>query len=245
MCIFSGAVERVSGTRIFARLDVEWQHLVYEMSLTSAAEVAMVLPLPVVPGVAEGVRFVSLEHYSAFFADLAAAFPDEGGDVLLGRAPVAAGQETLEVQQVGAFEASFVPARSEFGRLDARFRLSEAVWHALPGYHDFGFAVFQLRAGESRVHPMALSFRTREARSLYFPTVHVHDGTVPEWAAFDHALYAQGRLATNRDWASSVGALGASLRQEAAGLVAPDQWGYRRLLYGTYENRDTRVALDG
>jgi len=46
----------------------------------------------------------------------------------------------------------------------------------LPIYEDFGFAVFKLRAGLKRIHSMALEFPRRDPKSLFFPTVHVHDG---------------------------------------------------------------------
>jgi len=241
--MFSAEVGRVSGTRIFARVDAGWQHLAYETELSAADETAMVLPLPVAPGGGEdGLRFVSLEHYPSLFDDIDGAFPVEGGD--LGRhLTLAAAAATLEVHGVGAFEASFVPTLGDFTRLDARFRMPPGVWDALPGYADFGFAVFKLKPGESRVHPMAFSFRTREPRSLFFPTVHVHARKVEPWAAFDHALYAQGRLAPNRDWASSTEPLGKRLRRDPAGVVLRRDFGYRRLLSGTYENRDVRVAL--
>jgi hypothetical protein len=39
--------------------------------------------------------------------------------------------------------------------------------------------------------------------------------------------------------------LGKQLSAETAGLVAPGAPGYRRRLYGSYANRDTRVALEG
>jgi hypothetical protein len=42
-----------------------------------------------------------------------------------------------------------------------------------------------------RIHPMALSFRTRNSTALFFPTAHVHDGSVHPVAQFDHSLYAQ------------------------------------------------------
>jgi hypothetical protein len=79
----------------------------------------------------------------------------------------------------GVLDASFVPALSDFERLDSRIRLRDSVWKQLPMDCDCGFAVFQLRAGNSRIHPMASSFKTRSPRALFFPTAHVHDGEDP------------------------------------------------------------------
>jgi hypothetical protein len=245
MCIFTDEVLSVAGTRILARLENAWQYLAYEMNLASSGDTAMVLPLPVAPGAAEdAASFISLEDYPEIFDHLETAFPDPFEE-LYGRAESLGSDEPpLEVHRVGAFDASFVPCPADFTRLDPRFRLPADVWDALPAYREAGFAVFKLRAGESRVHPMALKFRTRETRSLYFPTVHVHARRVEAWAHFDHVLFAQGPLAPNRDWIESPEPLGKRVARAPAGLLAPRERGYRRRLDGTYENRDTRVALE-
>jgi hypothetical protein len=76
MCIFTGSVDDVSSTAIFARqTDKSRQVLVYSMALVASADVAMVLPLPVPPGSAEkAVRFIDFSAYPTFFADLDLAF---------------------------------------------------------------------------------------------------------------------------------------------------------------------------
>jgi hypothetical protein len=108
-----------------------------------------------------------------------------------GAAPAAAGY-SLKVVSVGAYDASFVPTIADFSRLDARFRLPEGVWAKLPGYADFGFAVFKLKPGNAQVHPMAFSFPTALADTVFFPTLHIHDGEVHAKERFDHTLYLQG-----------------------------------------------------
>src|SRR5262249_32611957 len=179
------------------RMRGERQVVVYEMRLASSGDLAMVLPLPIQRPSDDAVKFIDLSSYPEFFDDLERCFPVPVSRGSAGWAVAAAGQ--LEVHRVGAFDASFVPTRADFGRLDSRFRLTDDVWRQLPDYEDFGFAVFQLRAGDARVHPMALSFLTRHPETLFFPTAHVHDGTVHPTAHFDHALYAQGELAL-ADW---------------------------------------------
>jgi hypothetical protein len=190
MCIFSGPVESVSTTKIFARSHRGWQALVYSMKLSAARELAMVLPLPTPPGVAEdGVRFVNLEDYPDFFGDMASGFDSGSGDELDLGAPFGAAP-TLEVHQVGSFVASFVPTRADFARLDRRFRVDDALWERL--YADWSFAVFQFAPGrEQDVHPMALVFPQRAPGSIHFPTVHVHQGKFERSAWFDHTLYFQ------------------------------------------------------
>lgn len=213
MCCFSGPVA-VSGTNIFCRHLGARQLLAYDMRYASDDDVAMILPLPVPPGSGEkAVRFIDLSGYDDFFDHLHAAFeiPTRGGsfpeDVLLG-------DSSLEVHSVGSFDASFVPSRKDFARLDPRFRMPDAAWAALPQYADWGFAVFKLKAasileashegtpvsrpargrvssGGGRVHPMAFEFPTRSPDQVFFPTVHVHDGAVREYARFDHWLFLQ------------------------------------------------------
>lgn len=210
MCMFAGparAVHRVDSTNIFARpLPDDRQALIYSMNLAARATVAMILPLPVPPGVADdAVEFIDLSAYPRLFHDLDAAFPK----VMVGEAKSrglslhqSAGP-TLKVHPVGSFEASFVPSLVDFSRLDPRFRLDPSIWDALPAYADFGFAVFQLRGEMSwfqrlfgrpptkTIHPMAFTFPTRDPDIVFFPTRHVHDGQLHATARFDHHLYVQ------------------------------------------------------
>jgi hypothetical protein len=184
----------VSKTNIFARRTAEnRQVLAYGMNLESSVEMAMVLPLPVAFGSGEdAVRFIDLSATPRMFEDLASLFAIEmfaqrkGGFRLNLSIP-----KKLVVHDVGAFVASYVPTREDFSRLDERFRLPSALFDAVPHYHDYGFAVFQLKPGKVTVHPMAFEFPTRSPEKIFFPTVHVHDGRFHATAKFDHALYYQ------------------------------------------------------
>lgn len=253
--MFSVPVVHVAGTRIFARRDGDRQHLVYAMRLGASEDLAMVLPIPVPPNAPEdAVKFVSLEGYADFFVDLNALFP-----VPMSRSagfvgfvqPQAA--KTLEVQRVGAFDASFVPRLEDFERLDPRFRLSGDVWDQLPQYADWGFAVFKLhqesgflrklmRKAESRdVHPMAFTFPSRDPERLFFPTVHVHDGAVHPVAAFDHQLYAQASRGLEGFEVSLEPARSKVRFTDAQALVLPDAPVRRREMIGTFDNTDVWV----
>jgi hypothetical protein len=192
MCCFTQAVDCVSNTQIFARGLNGRQVIVYSMAYAAQNDLAMVLPLPVPPGLPDdAVRFISLEDYPKFFVDIRRAFPDPDAGVVVG--VLSAEARPLVVHAVGAFEASFVPTLGDFERLDARFRIPPAVWDELPTYQDYRFAVFKLRgkAGPRTVHPMAFEFPRRHPGLLYFPTLHVHDRTVHPGAKFDHVLYCQ------------------------------------------------------
>jgi len=220
MCCFSRAVRSVSGTQIFARaLAGDRQALVYAMRVALDEPLAMVLPLPVVPGSGdEAVRFVDLSGYPKFFEDVERAFPARERTASFGlQAARANAPAKLVVHAVGDFVASYVPSPADFTRLDERFRMPPNVFASHAELADYGFAVFQLAphaltpappkrwfefwrsspggdaaAPEQGVHPMALVFPSRRPRALYFPTLHVHDGAkVPARATYDHALFCQ------------------------------------------------------
>ena len=259
MCIFAGSVHDVSSTAIFARRSHNGrQVLVYSMALTASTDVAMVLPLPVPPGSAEkAVRFIDLSAYPEFFDDLDRAFPRKTSvatqsDVLLETFSL---QSNLVVHEVGSFEASFVPTRHDFSRLDQRFRLPDQVWRALPGYDDWGFAVFKLgpMSRPTGIHPMAFEFPQRDPDRLFFPTVHVHNGRVEPWATFDHQLYCQDVDEMRLDrwyWSfhsafrweqSSVALEEVIVADHTAGIVRPDLPCHRVAITGSYPNADVVV----
>jgi hypothetical protein len=259
MCCFSRPVPYVAGTRIFARaLDDARQALVYSMSFGATdAELAMILPLPVPPSPAEdAVSFVSLEGYDRIFTDMERAFGVPLVEMTRStRSRSVQAVPTLIVHDVGDFEASFVPAQADFDRLDPRFRIAPEVWAQLPQYADWGFAVFKLKQKprglwarltgrgpeKQTVHPMAFVFPVRDPGSLFFPTVHIHDGEVHAEARFDHTLYCQpGPVAgATRNWDRSETALGEHVDPvRSRGLIDPDALCFRTTLRGVLPNRD-------
>jgi hypothetical protein len=199
MCIFSSEVESVSKTEIFARRSgTDKQFLVYKMNYQANSELAMILPLPIPPASPENaVQFIDLSGYPEFFEDMNEGF--EIFDIDRGSKGMSRGMSMsmLVVEQVGVFEASFVPSLQDFDRLDPRFCLPENTWRSLPQYQDYGFAVFKLKPGHFGVHPMAFEFPIDPHRfgfpTVFFPTVHVHSGQVEPLANFDHALYLQSQ----------------------------------------------------
>jgi hypothetical protein len=253
MCCFSRAVPFVGATKIFARDDDDGRQLLaYSMDVEIDEALAMVLPLPVPnASVEDAVRFIDLSAYPKFFDDLAAAFPPTFMPAPRGGAfQGVAIAGPLKVHDVGDFEASFVPRVADFARLDPRFRIPPALVSELPAYADYGFAVFRLKPlrgffGKRKrqtVHPMAFSFPRRDERAIFFPTVHMHDGSVPEDASFDHALY--GQLSPLLDalvgWTRSTASLGTHVdASRARGLVSADAHGLMTPLLGVMPNVDT------
>ncbi|MGE0402521.1 MAG: hypothetical protein AB7T06_37815, partial [Kofleriaceae bacterium] len=243
---FSGRVERVESTKIFARMTAPGrQVLAYQMKLAAQAEVAMILPIPVPPGSPEdSVRFISLEAYPRLFDDMDKAFPVSGFAPPARLAPQA---RQLAVHEVGAFVASFVPSLADFVRLDPRFRIPAGTIDRVPIYADWGFAVFQLASTggtTANVHPMAFDMPTRFDQ-LFFPTVHVHDGSLPTQAEFSHQLYAQ-HVVTGPG--STWWPAGPALRtvvdvSRAAGVIDPDATVAKLSLYGSLQNVDTWASV--
>jgi hypothetical protein len=245
MCCFSKTVQRVANTRIFARrLDESRQGIAYQMEFSADTDLAMILPLPVIPGSDEkAVKFINLEGYDSFFADLSEAFPDIGAlSDGVARGTPDKSNSILKVQSVGSFEASFVPSVADFARLDERFRIEPEIWKKIPAYADYGFAVFKLKKGNHKVHPMARSFPSRHPGKLFFPTVHIHDGKVHGKERFDHELYCQiGQPGLHEimKWEESPGiAKGTSKIEKSQGLLFGDGHIYRRRMVGTFENKD-------
>ena len=248
MCVFSGSVDHVGSTRILAASLEERQSLVYQMSLSTARAVAMILPVPTPPDSAQSaVQFIDLSGYPELFDHVEAAFPVPRSSSFVAQSGAA-----LPVHRVGDFIASFVPSLDGFERLDRRFRLPSGLVDAVPAYRDYGFVVFQLaesgglldrllgRAQTKDFHPMAFTFVRRDPSVLFFPTVHVHDGAVHEQAAFDHLLYAQCDRCPE-GWPESPGGLEehASMAR-ACGALRPGPVSRRRIV-GTHLNADVTV----
>jgi hypothetical protein len=260
VCCFSRPVKHVSATHIFARHvgagESRRQALVYSMNVEIDADLAMVLPIPVVAtarGAEDAVSFVDLSAYPQLFVDLRAAFPEllsypKGRGLRAPQSRLA--RPKLEVHDVGAFVASFVPSPRDFDRLDDRFRLSPTVFAARKEYADYGFAVFQLKPQKGwfgkikrqTVHPMAFTFPSRRPRALFYPTLHVHDQAVPDEASFDHSLYCQtddpvldGTLPFERS-EKNVGAHVDASRTQ--GLVDGAAIALRQVVIGTRANTD-------
>jgi len=216
------------------------------MDMSSPSDVAMVLPVPLPPGAGEyAMTFVDLSGYPDFFDDLGRRFfqmtramPESRGFRL--------SLPRLPVHQVGSFEASFVPSLQDFERLDPRFCLPAGVWEQLPNYADDGFAVFKFRRGRrQRIHPMALRFRTRLPKYVYFPTTHVHNGRVKPRAEFDHHLYWQtDSQSPDSDVFTQTTACPADEHMDltrARGLVAGDRPVCLRRIIGKRDNRDMLI----
>lgn len=261
MCCFTAKTE-VHGTTIFARLKgADTQVLAYQMQYSALEPVAMILPLPVaLPAREDSVSWVNLKDYPDLFTDLDRGFPPKEESNLFGSRSKSAATPVatpLEVHEVGDFIASFVPTVDDFARLDPRFSIKKEVWAQIPEYVDYGFAVFQLKSTAGTTHPIAFEWKTRLRGQVFFPTVHIHDGTVHEEDSFDHALYLQDAdldqkagdydgpqakdrrtgLTRSQGTAASFAKVGRAL-----GLVDGSLLVHRMTIQGMQPNKDTIVS---
>lgn len=227
------------------------------MHYESHEATAMILPLPVaLPANEASVRWRNLKDYPDLFDDLERGFPmiqrHSGSKGLTATAAA-----PLAVHDVGDYIASFVPRVDDFARLDPRFSIGKDVWSAIPEYADYGFAVFQLKELQGSTHPIAFEFQTRLNDALYFPTVHIHDGTVHEKDAFDHVLYLQeatfdasagdyegpGKVDESTNWVRSQGKASAYVDDKRAlGLVTGNLLLHKTTMMGMLPNKDTFVG---
>lgn len=264
MCCFSAKTE-VHGTSIFGRFTKPGtQALVYQMRYSAQKPTAMILPLPVtLPAKEDSVRFTSLKEYPQFFDDLGKGFPAlepayRSGSKSAPPGQAAAAASVLAVHDVGDFVATFVPSVNDFSRVDPRFAIPKDVWDRIPAYADYGFAVFQLKELSGTPHPIAIEIDTRTRESLFFPTVHIHDGTVHEKDEFDHVLYAQDRVYDERvasyEGPDSVDAKTGFVRSKdkaatfadaarARGVVDGNLLVHKTTLRGVLPNRDTMFSI--
>jgi hypothetical protein len=260
MCCFKPSPRSVSATEIFAsHRRPGRQTIVYSMSLTMTSELAMILPVPVKQGAADdAVKFINMENYPTFFEDLARLFPSGkqkpfkgggGGGAGGGEAP------PLEVHSVGQFSASFVPTIQDFDRLDEQFRIDKSIWLTQRQFAEYGFVVFQLKPPKGqtatensefkvRPHPMAFEFPVRNARQpLFFPTVHIHDGTMDKSALFDHVLYGQTPQPDSRrvmEWEESQVLISSIVKKRPANqLILESKHCFRKTIRGEHRNEDT------
>ena len=263
MCCFTAKTE-VHSTTIFARLSrPDTQALAYQMQFSSTEPTAMILPLPVaLPAKEDSVVWRDLKGYPELFADLNRGFPPKPElqmPFARSKSAAAPAEDMLAVHEVGDFVASFVPSINDFARLDPRFVIKKEVWSQIPEYRDYGFAVFQLKSLSGSPHPIAFEWKTRLRDQVFFPTVHIHDGSVHAEDDFDHALYIQSSdfdaKVSDYDGPDSidrrtgfvrssakVAEFASSTSERSLGLVNPDQLVHKRTLLGRHPNRDTIVS---
>lgn len=235
MSSFSGIVQ-AANTRIFARAaDNGKQFLVYQMEYTTDKDAALILPLPTPPdSAADAVRFIDLSAYPEFFEDIDKGFPYTRN---LG---VPGAPKSKHPPATGEYDAAFIPSQKEFAQLEESFRIPQEAWDQLAEYHDFGFAVIKLRADAHTVHPIALEFPMRSPQLLYFPTIHIHDGTVAGEANFDHDLFCQAKAG----WLRSYDVAGSFIDMERAqGVVDSGERVSRMTVQGMHPNSDIIVGL--
>jgi hypothetical protein len=239
MSCFTQPVQSVSTAKSFARSGKGGrQFLVYQIQLSTANDVGLILSLPTPPkGMKEDVRFLKLEGQATFFDDLEKAFPQpKSGPLQAGPAKRA---------EVTPATAAFLPSMAAFEDEDESFRPPRA-WAILPQHETSGFVLLKLKKGQNQTYFAAFDFPRKKPTELYLPTYHWHPGKNPDVAAFDHWLYAQVS-STNResmmDWRESRRPASNYIDAEKTqGIVDPEGHLYTRSLLTGDPNRDTIVS---
>jgi len=261
MCIFSQRVHSVNDTKMFGRLTGKGsQFLAYQMNYDSRGENAMILPIPVLsPSNENSLRFIDLQDYEYFFDDLSKGFPYFAPLFNIGcGGGFKTSSDAIKLHKVGSYVASFVPTLDDFERLEPIFTLAKDTWDLVPQYASYGFAV-QLASGALKPHPMAFEFDSN-SKSIYFPTMHIHDGKVHETEAFDHVLYMQhagldSKVNRYVNYDVADRSTGYVRSEEVASefckiamtkqMVVPSLLVHKHIVRGNQPNRDIEILVDG
>lgn len=106
---------------------------------------------------------------------------------------------------------------------------------------------YMRRTPPAQTHPIAFRFPRRDPGTLFFPTMHVHDGSWQPVATFDHLIYAQRRKAggspapsaAGPSWQVSHREAQPTAKTAAAQLLRVGQPVLRLALRGEFANADT------
>jgi hypothetical protein len=208
--MFSGAIERVSDTKILVStvypakivnkkigktlkklkvpIDQHFplQLVVYSNRvslLKNGPRTSMILPFPLREG-KNRVKILNLQ-YNKLFEELDMIFPFVNTLELVGKS------EKLMINQIGSYETTIIPNFKSFGDFNfERFHLSPSIVSKLETYYKigYGFVACMLRR-DAKYHPFAYVHELRTDRKFFIPTRRYH--------GFDLEYYSGQRLQIN------------------------------------------------
>ena len=194
MCIISGPVVSVNGTKILAMPsigDSSRQLTVYMNAVNTTFDNLMCLPVPhpasVVFETVPTDVFTQCEHSFMTAATLS-----------VGRSLAFTIAKELEIRTHGSYEVVLIPSINDLERVPSRFAiLTPEVKSFLRSKYPapFGFLLCRLRAGSANYEPFAYSHARLDHSSMFLPTMHFHphdDGSGSSTADWDHAIYTVG-----------------------------------------------------
>ena len=214
MCIFSGHVEDVNSTNIFARVSGNVEYLAYSMNVAAEMDVAMILPIPaVLPDKTnlinnigssgytlskDGIIFLDLSDYPELFKDLESPFQVTTRE--FDNLSFSASKGVLAVEQVGDYICTFVPTNNDWDRIDPQFKLSNDTWAKLNYQENYSFVVVQLNIIEkfpkmnvlgksNRVKPSA-----RVEKKKFHPIAFIFETQFPNWIYFPTTHVHDGQV---------------------------------------------------
>jgi hypothetical protein len=187
MCIITGYVESVKGTKIFAMPASDHsdrQLVVYKNEVASIAENLMILPVPYPDTIQfERVSKILFKHLEQSMIKQKRYMLEIGCMT----------RSVLPVLSIGSYRVSIVPTVDAFSRLDSRiFSLPPDLEHLMGmkySHLPFGFLCCVLKAGVQDYEPLAYSHKMWKPNMLFIPTLHYHPGEDSVKADWDHEVY--------------------------------------------------------
>jgi hypothetical protein len=159
MCLFTGVVNSVSNTRIFAApVGSQLQLIVYQNEVSVSQNVAMVLPFPFYADQMEQkmeIQLINMTQYTDFFKDCDKELPKSssprGTGIFFGGGFGSAASNNLEIKQVGSYDISVAYSLDQLGKLNwEHFDLSRSLLAILQKNYaeSFGFLVCKIQASK-------------------------------------------------------------------------------------------------
>lgn len=204
MCIFTGPVDTVTNTKIFATMlggeSAGTQFTCYNnvVELKNANPVAMVIGLPNPTGEPDKINMFDMSPYPEFFDKLQSLFHApvvyrgmKGPGLSMKNSP----PKVLPVLKCGPYSYSVAPTFADLKRIDwTRFEMSPDVEKLLESqYANNGFGFLVCLCSETGSYPtIGVTHPALANGELFLPTMHEHAGgadgsTVADW---DHTIYA-------------------------------------------------------
>jgi len=204
MCIFSGSVKEVSKTKILVSqvfpakiidardktgrsrrfkkpIGKPLQLTVYQnsvqlsrnpMDASGRPNTAMILPFPLRSDRKNRVQLLNMENYEGLFDDLESVFSQR---VVLSKAYTLSDNQSLDVYNIGSYQASIVPNFDSLDKVDTIFNVVPDVKQLLKQYYGrgFGFVICILK-NSAKFHPFAYVHELRMDGKFFVPTRHFH-----------------------------------------------------------------------
>ena len=214
MCIFSGPVAGVHGTKIFTTLLADGRQFTCyrnKVQLENAQPVAMLLPFPNPTGATTGtIEMFDMSQYERFFDDLETCFPDPRANTKGVRSMSLAGfgsTSPIPVLQCGPYDYSMAPTYDELANIQwEHFAINPSVKGLLATHYAQGFGFLVCLCTKSGAYStLGVLHPPRAPGVLYVPTMHAHGGDDDGPVDWDHVIYVLNGVNKSSTMETSTG----------------------------------------